>query len=129
MEVPGVHPGRVVAFGVFNEEAGTEDCGYRGRGRYEDAAEREQIAEAIRQSITRRFGGALRTVHLVGPQWMIKTSSGKNARLANRDSIWPRRVKPPESRAVCATRLEAPGDTGATRPLSISIVDKNTALR
>ncbi len=25
MEVDGVHPGRVVAFGVFNEEAGTEE--------------------------------------------------------------------------------------------------------
>ena len=24
-EVPGVHPGRVVAFGVFDDELGTED--------------------------------------------------------------------------------------------------------
>ncbi len=25
MEVKGVHPGRVVAFGIFNEESGTEE--------------------------------------------------------------------------------------------------------
>ncbi len=85
MEVPGVHPGRVVAFGIFNEEAGTEDVVIVAEVDTEDAAEREQIAEAIRQSITRGSAVALRTVHLVGPQWMIKTSSGKNARLANRD--------------------------------------------
>jgi acyl-CoA synthetase (AMP-forming)/AMP-acid ligase II len=85
IKVPGVHPGRVVAFGIFNEEAGTEDVVLVAEVDTEDAAEREQIAEAIRQNVTRGSAVTLRTVHLVGPHWMIKTSSGKNARLANRD--------------------------------------------
>lgn len=85
MEVPGVHPGRVAAFGVFNEETGTEDVVIVAEVDTQDVAERERIAEAIRQNVTRGSAVALRHVYLVEPQWMIKTSSGKNARLANRD--------------------------------------------
>ncbi len=77
-----IRDGSASAFST--KEVGSQTW-YRGEVDTEDAAEREQIAEAIRQSITRGSAVALRTVHLVGPQWMIKTSSGKNARLANRD--------------------------------------------
>lgn len=85
MEVPGVHQGRVVAFGVFNEEAGTEDVVIVAEVDTEDAGEREQIASSIRQVVTRGSAVALRNVCIVGPHWIAKTSSGKTARLANRD--------------------------------------------
>ena len=85
MEVPGVHQGRVVAFGVFNEEAGTEDVVIVAEVDTEDAGEREQIASSVRQVVTRGSAVALRNVHIVGPHWIAKTSSGKTARLANRD--------------------------------------------
>jgi len=85
MEVEGVHPGRVVAFGVFNEEAGTEDVVIVAEVDTEAEAEREQIAASIRQTVTRGSAVALRNVYITGPHWIAKTSSGKTARLANRD--------------------------------------------
>jgi len=84
MEVPGVHAGRVSAFGIYNEDEGTEDVVIVAEVD-EDADQREQIAEGIRQVITRGSAIALRQVYIVNPKWMVKTSSGKNARLANRE--------------------------------------------
>jgi acyl-CoA synthetase (AMP-forming)/AMP-acid ligase II len=84
-DAPGVHPGRVVAFGVFNEEAGTEDVVVVAEADTDDPADRQRIAEEIRQRINRGSDIALRRVKVVGPKWMLKTSSGKPARLANRD--------------------------------------------
>jgi fatty-acyl-CoA synthase len=43
------------------------------------------LEDEIRQCVTRGSDVSLRTVYLVGPKWIIKTSSGKTARLANRD--------------------------------------------
>ena len=47
----------------------------------------DQIADAIRQTVTRGSAVALRYVHLVSKKWLIKTSSGKNARLANKEKF------------------------------------------
>ena len=85
MEVPGVHPGRVVAFGVFNETAGTEDVVIVAEVESEDQNERDAIGDAIRQTVTRGSAVALRHVYLVDSRWLIKTSSGKTARGANKE--------------------------------------------
>ena len=85
MEVPGVHAGRVVAFGVFNETAGTEDVVLVAEVDTEDQDERDAIGDAIRQTVTRGSAVALRHVYLVDAKWLIKTSSGKNARTANKE--------------------------------------------
>jgi fatty-acyl-CoA synthase len=85
MEVPGVHAGRVVAFGVFNEESGTEEVVIVAEVDSQDAGERERIANAVRQNVTRGSAVALRNVYITGAHWIAKTSSGKTARLANRD--------------------------------------------
>ena len=84
MEVAGVHPGRVVVFGVFNEELGTEDIVLIAEVHTDDFEEREQISDQIRQTVARGSAITLRQVVLVGKKWLIKTSSGKIARLANR---------------------------------------------
>jgi acyl-CoA synthetase (AMP-forming)/AMP-acid ligase II len=85
-DVPGIHPGRVVAFGVYDEEAGTEEVVVVAEAETEpDEAERERLADALRQRITRGTDVALRLAHVVGPKWLIKTSSGKIARAANRE--------------------------------------------
>ena len=86
-QVPGVHPGRVVAFGVFNPETGTEDVAMVAEVDTDDEEAREQIADAIRQRVTRSSAVALRQVLVVGPRWIIKTSSGKIARPANREKF------------------------------------------
>jgi acyl-CoA synthetase (AMP-forming)/AMP-acid ligase II len=86
-EVPGVHAGRASAFGVFNEATGTEDVVMVAEVDSEDAAERQKIADGIRVAVTRGSAVALRFVHLVGKHWLVKTSSGKTARSANREKF------------------------------------------
>jgi acyl-CoA synthetase (AMP-forming)/AMP-acid ligase II len=83
-EVDGVHPGRVAAFGVFNEDTGTEDVVIVAEVENE-ASNREILADEIRQRVTRGSDIALRTVQLVERGWLLKTSSGKVARSANRE--------------------------------------------
>ena len=87
MDVAGVHPGRVVAFGIFNETTGTEDVVMVAEVDEEDADEHQRIADQIRQVVTRGSAVALRYVHIVGKHWLVKTSSGKTARSANREKF------------------------------------------
>jgi len=86
-EVPGVHAGRSVAFGIFDDQAGTEDVVIIAEVDSEDSAEQEQIANAIRQHVTKNSAIALRYVKVVGPKWIMKTSSGKTARSANKEKF------------------------------------------
>jgi acyl-CoA synthetase (AMP-forming)/AMP-acid ligase II len=91
-EVPGVHPGRAVAFGVLNENLGTEEVGLVAEvdiSEEELANEvvRQRIEDAIRLAVNRGTAVSLRYIRLVGPHWLIKTSSGKIARSANRDKF------------------------------------------
>ncbi|MDY6868336.1 MAG: AMP-binding protein, partial [Chloroflexota bacterium] len=87
MTVPGVHPGRVVAFGIFSKRVGTEQVVIVAEVDTDDADEKKRIADEIRQTVTQGSAVALRHVHLVEEGWIIKTSSGKTARLANRDKF------------------------------------------
>jgi acyl-CoA synthetase (AMP-forming)/AMP-acid ligase II len=94
-EVHGVHPGRVVAFGVPNESAGTEDVVVIAEVdqandeideiNLEDSPEYIRIADEIRARVTRGSDIVLRYVRLVKRGWLLKTSSGKVARSANRE--------------------------------------------
>ncbi len=85
MEAPGVHRGRVVAFGVYDDHTGTEEVVIAAEVDTENREEQERIAEQIRQMVTRGSAVNLRNVYLVAEQWLVKTSSGKIARAANRD--------------------------------------------
>ncbi len=86
-EVPGVHAGRASAFGIFNESTGTEDVIMVAEVDMEDLMQLQKIGDAIRASVTRGSAVALRYVYLVKHPWLVKTSSGKTARLANRDKF------------------------------------------
>ena len=83
-EVSGVHAGRSVAFGLFDERQGTEDVVVIAEVDSEDADEQQKIADAIRLHVTKNSAIALRYVKVVGPKWILKTSSGKTARAANK---------------------------------------------
>jgi len=84
-EIPSVHPGRVVAFGVFNDEIGTEEVVIIAEVDTDAEEEKIKIGDEIRRHVTRGSDIALRYVHIVGRNWLIKTSSGKIARSANRE--------------------------------------------
>lgn len=83
-EVRGIHPGRIVAFGVFNEGSGTEDAVVVAESDTEEASARARLADEIRRTVTQGSDLALRYVEIVDRGWLIKTSSGKIARSANR---------------------------------------------
>jgi acyl-CoA synthetase (AMP-forming)/AMP-acid ligase II len=86
-EVSGVHAGRSVAFGMFDEAQGTEDVVIIAEVDSEDAEEQQKIADAIRLHVTKNSAIALRYVKVVGPKWILKTSSGKTARSANKEKF------------------------------------------
>jgi acyl-CoA synthetase (AMP-forming)/AMP-acid ligase II len=86
-EVPGVHAGRSVAFGMFDETQGTEEVVIIAEVDSEDAEEQQKIADAIRLHVTKNSAIALRYVKVVGPKWILKTSSGKTARSANKEKF------------------------------------------
>jgi acyl-CoA synthetase (AMP-forming)/AMP-acid ligase II len=86
-EVPGVHTGRSVAFGMFDESQGTEEVVIIAEGDSEDPDEQQKIADAIRLHVTKNSAIALRHVKVVGPKWILKTSSGKTARSANKEKF------------------------------------------
>ena len=94
--VHGVHAGRAVAFGVFDEREGTELVAVVAEVGTEDAQDaqaRKHIATAIRQAVVRQSMVTVSYVHLVDAHWLIKTSSGKIARAANRDK-WLAETQP-----------------------------------
>lgn len=84
--VTGVHPGRAVAFGVWDEREGTEAVVVVAEVNADiPPAAYPPLAMRIRQRVAQQSMIALRQVHLVGAGWLVKTSSGKIARAANRD--------------------------------------------
>jgi len=83
-EVDGVHPGRVVAFGIFNQRTGTEDVVVIAESNPKSVEDRYNIADEIRSVVTKNSDIALRNVNVVERGWLLKTSSGKIARLANK---------------------------------------------
>ncbi len=84
-QVEGVHPGRAVVFGVPDAREGTELIAVVAEVDTEDPHEKQAIARAIRQLVARESDVTVSYVTLVGPKWLIKTSSGKIARAANRE--------------------------------------------
>jgi fatty-acyl-CoA synthase len=96
-EVPGVHAGRVVAFGVFDDQLGTEDVVVVAEADTDHGAappdeDQQRLADEIRQRINRGSDISVRQVYVVGVRWILKTSSGKLARAANRDKFLAERL-------------------------------------
>jgi acyl-CoA synthetase (AMP-forming)/AMP-acid ligase II len=86
-EVDGVHPGRVVAFGQFREEQGTEEVVLVVEADLRSTEDREQLAANVRKYVTQNSDIALRRVAVVDDRWIVKTSSGKTARGANKEKF------------------------------------------
>jgi acyl-CoA synthetase (AMP-forming)/AMP-acid ligase II len=84
-EVPGIHPGRAVAFGIYDEKSGTEEVVVVAESDIPEEESRRALAEEVRQHVTKNSPIALRRVQIVESKWILKTSSGKPARTANRD--------------------------------------------
>ncbi len=82
-EVDGVHPGRAVAFSRFDPRAQTERITVLAESDLEGQEATKAVVE-IRQRLLAAFQIANFDVALVPPGWLVKSSSGKMARPANR---------------------------------------------
>lgn len=83
--VPGVHQGRAVAFGVYDPLQGTENVVMVAEVDDDSPENKKVITEQIRQLVAKNTAVILQAIHLVPLRWLLKTSSGKIARNANRE--------------------------------------------
>ena len=79
--VEGVYPGRAVAFGVDDEESGTQALGIVAemRGGF-DSEKSQAMEEQIRRLVLASIGIAPRHVAVVPERWMVKSTAGKISR-------------------------------------------------
>lgn len=91
-EVAGVRKGRCVAFGMYDEESGTEEVVIIAESESQES-DKELIADAIRKHVTKNSAVAVRHVKVVDETWILKTSSGKTARSANKEKFLKERLE------------------------------------
>lgn len=91
-QIPQLIPGRSVAFGIYEPSLGSEQivmvCEFDaedGSGASKKAADMKAIELDLRQRIVQETEIALSDIRLVPKRWLIKTSSGKISRAANRE--------------------------------------------
>jgi len=85
---PSIHDDRAVAFGLFNEDLGTEDIIVVAE--VEDESELKNsvpIVEAIRNAVVAELGVSVRWVYLRPPKWIVKSTAGKPARSTTRQKL------------------------------------------
>ena len=84
--IPGIYPGRAVAFGVFDDRLGSETvvivCELQNG---DDAPDPTEIERELRRKLVEQTEVTLADLRLVENRWLIKTSSGKIARGDNRE--------------------------------------------
>jgi acyl-CoA synthetase (AMP-forming)/AMP-acid ligase II len=84
--VRGVIPGRVVAFGLESPALGTESIAVVAETEITDPEGRSALRDAVLETAA-TYGFTIGDVFLVPPRWMLKSSSGKLSRSANRQHI------------------------------------------
>jgi acyl-CoA synthetase (AMP-forming)/AMP-acid ligase II len=84
-ECPGAIEGRSVAFGVDDAALGTQKAVMLVESRLATEPEREALSAAVRQLAFSRLDCPVTTVQVVAHMSLLKTSSGKISRQANRE--------------------------------------------
>jgi fatty-acyl-CoA synthase len=84
--VPGIHAGRVVAFGVEDQEYGTQGLAVVAemKGEFQEEASLE-LEAAIRKLVLTAIGTAARYVAVVPQKWIVKSTAGKISRRETRE--------------------------------------------
>jgi len=84
--VPGVAPGRVVAFGEEDSEMGTERIGVIAEIKPAVQTDKNELKKLI-YSAGLAMDLTITKIYLVPPRWLIKSSSGKPSRKINKERI------------------------------------------
>jgi fatty-acyl-CoA synthase len=91
--IPGIHAGRVVAFGVEDKEYGTQGLAVVAEMKDdfdEDAG--LQLEAAIRKLVLTVIGTAARYVAVVPQRWIVKSTAGKISRRETRERFLRERL-------------------------------------
>jgi acyl-CoA synthetase (AMP-forming)/AMP-acid ligase II len=83
--VEGVRAGRAAVFGVYDDREGTELIAVVAEVSEHDGDTHKTLAQRIKQTVAAQSMVTVSYVSLVDSQWLIKTSSGKINRAANRE--------------------------------------------
>jgi acyl-CoA synthetase (AMP-forming)/AMP-acid ligase II len=104
-QVTGIYPGRVVAFGVDNEELGTQSISIVAEMSGEfDSAKVDRMEKEIKSLIIASLGVAPRFVSVVPQRWIIKSTAGKISRRDTRNRFLEEHQASASRRAHNATR-------------------------
>jgi fatty-acyl-CoA synthase len=83
--VKGIHPGRVVAFGVDDQAQGTESLAVVAEMRGEfDSSSAAGLEHEIRRLISSALGISVRYVRVTPGRWIVKSTAGKISRRETR---------------------------------------------
>lgn len=85
-QVDGIIPGRVVAFGQDDPELGSESLSVIAETTLTDEALKKKLNMEIIRACS-AINLSIRNVYLAEPRWLIKSSSGKPSRSANKQRI------------------------------------------
>jgi len=85
-KIEGVIPGRVVAFGEYDEEIGSEHICVVAETNITDEEERKKLRMFIIKGAM-AIDITIKKVFLVPPRWLIKSSAGKPSRKANMERV------------------------------------------
>jgi len=85
-KVPGVIPGRAVAFGEFDDALGSEQVSVAAETNYLTEKEQKELKLLIMRTASQE-DISIKKVYLVPSRWLIKSSAGKPSRKANRERI------------------------------------------
>jgi len=91
--VPGIKPGRAVAFGVDNAAVGSSDLVVVAE-QADDAVDATRVKRLIKETLQQEIGIAIREAKLVPQGWLVKTTSGKISREANRSKYLHEKAAP-----------------------------------
>ena len=101
--IPGVYPGRAVAFGLTDEQLGTEAIAVVAelKGEYSVTAA-EELERRIRESVLAALGIAPRHVRVRPESWIVKSTAGKISRTETRSKF--RRAEAQDGQYAEATK-------------------------
>ncbi len=85
---PAIHDGRVVAFGLYNADLGTQDIIIVAETEaIEELTQSAQIERALRNAVVSELDVVPRAVYLKPPKWIVKSTAGKPARSTTREKL------------------------------------------
>ena len=80
-------PGRAVVFDIFDPETDSDECVVMAETELDDPASLRSLKREIRERVAQRLTLQVRSIELVAPGTLVKTTSGKMSRSENR-KVW-----------------------------------------